>query len=45
MEVCKGKDKDNSTSTPFSQYKTVYSYLIVPGIGMSVKRKEIKPQL
>ena len=40
MEMCREKDKGHSTSTAFSQYKTVYSYLIVPGIGMSVKRKE-----
>ena len=45
MEVCKENDKYHLTSTAFSQYKTGYRYLIVPGIGMSVKRKEIKPEL
>ena len=34
MEVCKERDKDHSTSTPFSQYKSIYSYLIVPGIDL-----------
>ena len=35
MELCKKKkDKDHSTSTPFSQYKSIYSYLIVPGIDL-----------
>ena len=32
MAVCKEKDKDHLTSTPFSQYKSFYSYLLVPGI-------------
>ena len=34
MEVCKEKDKDHSTSTPFSQYKSIYSYLIDPAIDL-----------
>ena len=34
MAVCKEKDKDHSTSTPFSQYKSIYSYLIVPGTDL-----------
>ena len=33
-EVCKEKDKDHSTSTPFSQYKSIYSDLNVPGMDL-----------
>ena len=34
VEVCKQKDKDHSTATPFSQCKSIYSYLIVPGMDL-----------